>query len=367
MNENTTSTLKKNLNRLAVLAAVLLLLKIFNYTIQEFFPVFGLVLGQLLSAFLPFLLAFMIAFLLEPLVLKIIKAGKIKRIYASVLVIMLAVLGLLLMLILIGSRLYKEMAELATTFPAIYEQTVTLLSKEMGILQNYIEINPEIRSSLLASSEEIIVSLQGFLKEGSVGLLALLGALPGFLGVIIVTAVATLLTSMSFPEVQQWFFGRINRKYVNKTRLVAQDLGAALVGFLRSQFILVSITALITIGGLLIIGNKYAFTVGILVGLLDLIPVVGPALVFIPWIVVLLFTAGLGPALKILIIYAALTVIRQILEPKILSQNIGIHPLPTLMSIYVGMKLLGVVGLILGPAILIVYEAVRKAGLFHRG
>lgn len=365
MNENK-QNLKKNINRLVVITAVLLSLKLFTYTVQEFFPVFGLVLGQLVSAFLPFLLAFIFAFLLEPFVLKLIKYGKMKRAFASVLVILLAVILFVLLLVLIGSRLYKEMAELAAVFPSLYEQTVLILSEQIGILQNYIEINPEIHSSFLASSKEIIGSLQVFLKEGSVGLLAVLGSLPAFLGVILVTAVATLLTSMSFPTVKEWFFARIKGKYIHKTKLVTSDLGSALVGFLKSQLILVSITSLITIIGLLIIGNKYAFTVGILAGLLDLIPVVGPALIFIPWILVLLFTAGLGPALKVLIIYGVFTLVRQLLEPKILSQNIGLHPLLTLMSMYVGMKLLGMGGLILGPAILIVYEAVRKAGMFAR-
>jgi sporulation integral membrane protein YtvI len=205
--------------------------------------------------------------------------------------------------------------------------------------------------------------LEYLLRKGSVGLLAFLGALPGLMVVIVVTIIATLLTSMCFPEVKDWFFRRVKGKYNAKTRLVAADLGSALVGFLKAQTILVSVTSIVTTLGLLILGNKYAFTIGILAGLLDLIPVIGPSLIFIPWTVILLFIGGIGSALKVFLVYIAATVLRQILEPKILSQNIGIHPLPTLISIYVGLNLFGVSGLIIGPAAIVVYEAVRKAGL----
>ncbi len=366
MNQNKSSSLKSNLNRLVIIAGLLLLLKLFAYTVQEFLPVFSSVLGQLLSALTPFILAFIVAFLIEPVVQKIIRLFKIKRTYASVLVIIIVAIVLVLLLMVLGSRLYKELAELTTTFPMIYERTIALLTEQVGIFERYIELNPEIQNTIRSSTEDIIASLQFLLKKGSVGLLAFLGALPGLMVIIVVTTVATLLTSMSYPAAKDWFFSLFKGKYNAKTRLVAADLGSALVGFLRAQTILVSVTSIVCIVGLLILGNKYAFTIGILAGLLDLIPVIGPSLIFIPWAIVLLFTGGLTAALKVFLIYVAATIIRQVLEPKILSQNIGIHPLPTLISIYVGLSLFGVSGLILGPAAIVVYEAVRKAGLLSR-
>jgi sporulation integral membrane protein YtvI len=366
MSENKQSPLRVNINRLVIIAGILLLLKLFTYTVQEFLPVFGAVLGQLLTALFPFILAFIIAFLIEPIVVRMTRRLKIKRSYASALVIILVVIMLIFLLMLLGSRLYRELAELTTTFPGIYDRTVSLLTEQIGMFTHYIELNPEIQNTIRSSSEDIIASLQYLLRKGSVGLLAFLGALPGLMIVIVVTTVATLLTSMSFPAVKDWFFKKIKGKYVSKTRRVATDLGSALVGFLRAQTILVSVTSLVIIVGLLILGNKYAFTIGILAGLLDLIPVIGPSLIFIPWVFVLVFTGGISAALKIFIVYVAATVIRQILEPKILSQNIGIHPLPTLISIYVGLNLFGVSGLIIGPAAIVVYEAVRKAGLFSK-
>jgi len=358
-----TGSLRKNINRLVVVAAVLILLKLFTYAVQEFLPVFGFVLGKILTALLPFILAFLLAFLLEPLVVKVMKLLKIKRTYASLLVVIIAIILIILLLILLGSRLYIELAELATTFPTIYERTVVLLTNQATLLQNYLQLNPEIKEAITSSSQDIITSLQALFKKGSLALLAFLGALPRFLAVTVITLVATLLTSMSFPAVKEWFFNRIKGKYRSKAKVVAGDLGAAMVGYLRAQTILVAVTMIISTVGLLLIGNKYAFTVGILVGFFDLVPIIGPSVIFIPWTLVLLFTEGIGAALKIFVIYIAATVVRQILEPKILSQSIGLHPLPTLISMYVGLTLFGVGGLILGPAVIVVYEAARKAGL----
>lgn len=360
------SSLRINLNRLIVIASVLLLLKLFTYSVQEFIPVFGTVMGQVVSALFPFIIAFILAFLIEPLVAKLIKSFNLKRVYASLIVLTVVIISLVLLLILLGSRLYRELAELATTMPAIYEKTVTLIAEKSLIFQKYIELNPEIQNAITSSTQELLSTLQTIIKTGSKGLLTFLGALPGFMIIIVVAAVATLIISSSFPLVKEWFFQRIKGKHNAKTRIVATNLGSALVGFIRAMSILISVTALVSTVGLLLIGNKYALTLGILAGFLDLLPIIGPSLIFIPWTLVLLFTGEIALALKILLIYLVATVIRVALEPKVMSQNIGIHPLPTLVSIYVGLKLLGAAGLIIGPALVVFYEAVRKAGMFKK-
>ena len=113
-------------------------------------------------------------------------------------------------------------------------------------------------------------------------------------------------------------------------------------------------------------GNPYAFTIGFISALLDLLPIVGTGMIFVPWIVGLFILGSVSEGIKLLIIYLIATVIRQILEPKVMSQNIGIHPLATIISMYVGLKLLGGFGLILGPGLVIIYEALRKAGFFGK-
>lgn len=366
MNSIKRSSLRINLNRLIVAAFILVLLKLFTYTVQEFLPVFSSVMKQVFVALLPFIIAFILAFLIEPLVVKLSSSFKIRRIYSSLLVITVVIVFLVAVLVLLGSRLYRELAELATAFPLIYENNYNLVFEKIAVLQQYISLNPEIQNALNSSFQDLLNTLQTVIKTGSMGLLAFLGSLPGLLMVIVVSMIATLITSVSFPIVKEWLFKRIKGEYSVKSKLVASDLGSALVGFLRALFILVSVTTIVTTIGLLLIGNKYAFTLGILAGLLDLLPIIGPSLLFIPWIVVLLVSGQLALALKLLLVYLAATVLRAVLEPKIMSDNIGIHPLPTLISMYAGLKLFGAAGLIIGPALLVICVAVHKAGILAR-
>jgi predicted PurR-regulated permease PerM len=113
-----------------------------------------------------------------------------------------------------------------------------------------------------------------------------------------------------------------------------------------------------------LLGNRYAFTIGFISAFLDLLPIVGTGMVFVPWIIGLFVFGSASEGVKLLIIYLVATVIRQLLEPKIMAHSIGLHPLATLISMYVGLHLLGGFGLVLGPGLVIIYEALRKAGVF---
>ncbi|ADY56550.1 sporulation integral membrane protein YtvI [Syntrophobotulus glycolicus DSM 8271] len=360
------STLIRNLNLLIKIAAILLALKLFTYTFVDFLPVLGSVLSRLFSAFSPFILGIIFAFLMEPLVQKLCRNFRIKRVYSSILALSCIVFLMILLMIIAGNRLYHELADLTAAFPGLYENNMAFVGNQIDNIEKYIRLNPEIQNALKSSSQEIFSYAQVAVKNGSIGLLNILGSLPGFLVVIMVLVVSTLLTSISYPAVKEWFFRRFKEPLASKTRIVAAELGSALIGFLRAESILLSVTSLVVITGLLIIGNEYAFTLGLLTGLMDLLPVIGPGVIFIPWAIIVFISSGIGPALKILAVYAAATVIRQILEPKIMSHNIGLHPLPTLISMYVGLNLLGAAGIILGPTVIVIYEACRKAGLFNR-
>lgn len=353
-----------NLNRLAMVAFVLLALKLFAYFVQDFLPIFGQVLRHLISAFLPFIIALLIAYLLEPLVRHLIKILHLRRPYASLLTLIatIAVVGLFIFLIV--ARLYTELSELAVSLPN-YGSIIDLVSRQVDAVEKFVKVNPQVQSTLFTSTESLLKSVQEWAKSGSLMLLGFLAALPGIFIVTVVSIVATLLVSSSFPSVRHFLEGLFPKRWHGSAQIIGQDLGSALVGFLRAEAILVSVTTVTTILGLILIGNRYAVTIGVLTGIMDLIPVVGTGLLYVPWIVGLFLFGAMGEGLKLLVMWVTTVVLRQFLEPKIMSKNIGLHPLPTLISMYVGLQLLGGVGLILGPTVVIVYEAMRKAGIFN--
>ena len=351
-----------SINRLAVVTSIFVLLKVFTYFFQYFLPVFGSVIYKTFSAFLPFIIALLLAFLLEPLVVRLMRGIRIQRTYASVLTLILALAGVSLFIFLIVARLYTELSELAVSLPN-YGYLVDLVTRQVDAVERFVKVNPQIQNTLFASTESLARTLQDWAKSGSVFLLGFLTALPQVFIVMVVSLVATLLMSSTYPNVKEFISNLFPNRWHVSAQAISEDLGAAIVGYLRAQAILVSVTAFSTIGGLLLMGNRYAVTLGVLAGILDIVPIVGTGILFVPWIVGLVIMGSLGEGMKLLLMWIVTVTVRQFLEPKVLSNGIGIHPLPTLISMYVGLQLLGGIGLIVGPALVICYEALRKAGV----
>jgi len=352
-------------NRLAMVTTGLVLLKVFTYFFQDFLPVFGEVISKTFSAFLPFLIALLLAFLLEPLVVRLMRSMRIRRSYAAVLTLLIAITVVGFFVFLLVARLYTELSELAITMPN-YGYIVDFVSRQVDTVEKFVRVNPQIQNALTTSTESLAKTLQEWAKSGSAFLLGILTALPGVFIVMIVSLVATLMISSTYPNVKRFITNLFPRRWHVSAQAVSQDLGAAVVGYLRSLAILMSVTAFTTIIGLLLIGNRYAVTLGVIAGLLDAVPIVGTGLLFGPWIAGLFIMGFFGEGFKVILMWVITLVIRQFLEPKIMSQGLGLHPLPTLISMYIGLHFLGLAGILMGPAVVISYEALRKVGVIGR-
>ena len=131
------------------------------------------------------------------------------------------------------------------------------------------------------------------------------------------------------------------------------EIGSA---WLKTELILLAVTSSLCILGFLLIGNKYAWVLGIGVGLLDALPLFGSGVVLIPWGIWLFvqkrwFAGGL-----LIGIYVLCYFIRQILEARIMGDQVGLSPVETLIAMYVGLQLFGLAGFILGPIGLLLIE-----------
>jgi len=363
LNNSQRSQLRLNLNRLAVVTSILVGLKLFTYFVQEFLPVFGRVMNTLFYAFLPFILAFLIALLMEPLVIQLMQVMKLKRPVASLVTLILVIVGIGLFVTLITVRLYNELLDLSLSIPD-YSYFMSVLNQLIDRIEKFVVINPQIQATLNSSAAGLLNSLQNWATSASLALLNFLAAVPGFFIVLVIAIVATYMMSSSFLGVKRFVQGLIPRRWHTSAQSVGQDLGLAIIGFVRAETILISITGVTLTLGLLLMGNRYAFTIGFISAFLDLLPIVGTGMIYVPWAIVLLFMGAVPKALQLLAVWAVALTIRQIIEPKIMSKSIGLHPLPTLISMYVGLNLFGTVGLVLGPGSVIAYEALRKAGVF---
>jgi len=146
----------------------------------------------------------------------------------------------------------------------------------------------------------------------------------------------------------------------NQWQLTKAGLKRAMAGYFRAQGILMAIVGFIGMVGLIVLGNPYALVLGIVFAVLDFIPMLGPALILIPWAGISFITADIRLGFGLLIIYGVITVVRQIVQPKILGGQMGVHPLASLMSMFIGFRIFGILGFVVGPSLLIVFLAIKE-------
>jgi len=211
----------------------------------------------------------------------------------------------------------------------------------------------------------VVTKTEQFLSGAAAWLVGIVINLPQMFIFMLIVAIATFFLAKDWPAIRLKVLSMVPKNQKTKASFLFNDLTRTFVGFLKAQATLVSITALWFIVGLKVLGIDYALTIGLIAGLLDILPVLGPGAIMVPWLIWELVIGNTKLGIGILVIYLLASAVRQLLEPRILGNNIGLHPLLTLLSLYVGLQLAGVVGMILGPILVVLVMSMYKAGVFN--
>jgi sporulation integral membrane protein YtvI len=148
-----------------------------------------------------------------------------------------------------------------------------------------------------------------------------------------------------------------------KVFVVTSELSKAGIGFIKAQIILSLITFFMAFVGLSILQVSYTALLSLLIVIVDILPILGTGSVLVPWAIVAILQGNHFLGIGLIILFLVITVVRRIVEPKVYSSSLGISPLAALISLYIGFKLLGIVGVFLGPAMVIVYDTLKKANV----
>ncbi|MEW6541024.1 MAG: sporulation integral membrane protein YtvI [Bacillota bacterium] len=329
--------------------------------------VLGYITRYMLPIILPFLVALMISLLIEPLVRFLQERLRFPRPAAAigVLLVLLAAVGAVLTaatlrlvaeLQHLSSLLPHHIAHFRNTFDRLIDEAVTIYGRLSPAAVSYID-------GLIASAGE---GLEGLLTGALGTSLELLAAVPLIIIVTIITFVATYFFSRDSEKLREAWIRAIPEPWGIKSLLIVREGFGAFIRFFRAQCVLVGITMAITTTGLLIIGTPYAVSIGIVTGIFDLIPMLGPTAIFVPWIVWCVLTGSYSLAMKLFILYAILFIVRSSLEAKVVAKSLGLHPLAVLVAMYVGLKVMGILGLILGPILVVVVQGAIMAGRHAR-
>ena len=296
----------------------------------------------LLPILLPFLLAWGLALLLRPLNARLSEKSGLPYRLVSVLTLLFTLFAAFFLLFLLGSRL---IAELRAAILALSEGEVPILERIMG---------------LFSAEGDAVNALVSVLIDHAVEVL--LAALPPLVGGFVLSLPAVLLFLLISVVAAFYFSLDLSRVHAAIRRLLPPSLGDTLtalradafrfgMGYIRSYLILAGMIFLIMLIGLSILGVRYALLLSILLAAVDILPVLGIGVILLPWGILAIAFGDTTLGIGLLVLFGTAEILRQVIEPRLLGAALGVHPLLSLFSLYLGARLFGIFGLILGPVI----------------
>jgi len=330
-------------------------------------------LGLLYALFtvgMPFLLAIVIAIFLETPVLALMKGLKLNRIAASTIVCTVFLLVLFGVAYWIGAGAVAQLLEFINKMPVYLDEVSKYFNETVAktqLLYNSLpeDVAAQVQSGLREGIQMLVSLLKDFAGSVSSFLLGAAKALPSLFVAFIVFLVALYMFSFSLPTLKTQFINLFEERSRGKVENVLGNLRNSIFGFLRAQFIMSGLTYIISLAGLLILDVNYAMAIALMIVLVDILPILGTGSFIVPWAIYLLIKGEIGIAIGLIVLFLILTVFRRTIEPKVLGDSIGISPLSTLVSLYVGFELMGVIGLFFGPIVVMIYQAMRRVGLLQ--
>ncbi len=318
----------------------------------------------LFPVLLPFLLALILSMLLERPVRWLERRLRLPR-GVAVCGVLLAVLGAVgVTLTWFVVYLVDELSRLMAGIPAYKQEVQYQLQRILAWSWHLYGRLPTWATGYLDQNLTAVANgIHGFVARVVNSLLRGLAAVPGVLLVLLVALLATYFLGRDRPQLVRWWLRWLPEPWGVRTLEAVARAWGAFGGYVRAQVILASITTVIALVGLRVIGSSYVLSLGLTIGLFDLLPILGPSAIFLPWLAWCLATGGTVLAVKLLILYGLILVVRQLLEARVVAAAVGLHPLAALVAMYGGLKLLGVGGLILGPILFIALQAFARSAV----
>lgn len=339
---------------------------IFSLLATAAFVVIGL---KALGFLMPFVVGWVISAIASPLVNWLERRLKIVKKLGSALIVILVLALIVLLLYFAISRLAGEIGDLTKNFPEMYAQLESGL-RQIGdtlsgvfaklpkgvqngwntIVENLDSYMGEVVSRV---SEPTVTAAGNFAKR-----------LPSYLIAFIVAVMSAYFFTVEREEVIRWMKKVSPESVTKRMSLVMDNLRYAVGGYFKAQFKIMAVVFAILLVGLAILGVHYFVLVAFLIAFLDFLPFFGTGTAMIPWAVYKFFMGDYKVTVALVILYVVTQLVRQLLQPKMVGDSIGLNPLATLFLLYIGYRLDGVIGMILAVPVGMILINMCQAGAF---
>ena len=340
----------------------------------------ALFFGRILLVFLLIFIAFKIAVFLSPFVLAVLfsmivtkiakflnSKVKLPKKISTAIALMIVFATVVGLISLIVTKLILEIYSLSFNISTYAQEIRLWIDNFMNFMNRGTiildRIPEQILNQLKGSVSDIISMATSKISVILNNILSFITSLPNVVIYFFVTVIATVFMSLDKQNIILFVEKQLPASWLNKIYTLKNDLLSVVGGYLKAQAMLITICFFELLIGLNLfhfmgLNVQYPLTFAIIICAIDALPILGAGAFMIPWIVVSLIVKDFKMAVALLILYVIVTAVRQLLEPKLYSQNIGVHPLITLLSMYTGLKLAGFIGIIMGPAVVIILKNV---------
>ncbi len=327
----------------------------------------------LLFAIMPFVFAWGIAVILRTPARFISEKTKISPKIASCLTASLFFIFAFSASFFLFASLWKEISDIYRNF---ISESVKYIRHAEQISENVYDLllkTPVIGNAFFEKfdSKSVILKLgdciERFLPEiatflGSI-VAKIASGIPYIVLFLFVTIISVFYFSIELEKIDNFAKKLFSKKETTVLFIIKDEIISVLFGYIRAYSFIILMTFTELFIGLSIIGEKYALLISFFTAIIDILPILGAGTVLIPWGIVLIVTNNFKTGIGVLVLYLAITIIRQIAEPKIVGSFLGLHPLCALMAMYIGLRVAGIFGIFIFPFAAVVAKNVCKRTL----
>lgn len=323
----------------------------------------------LLGLLMPFVLALVLTWILNPAIVKVQRrfGGSRKALSLVLLILIFTIVGGVLAALVYS--IVSEVASLVMNWPSIWADSLqpAIVGLEDFLSGLFAGLPDQVSQGATAALDKLVA----WLNEMIPSMLSHVGSaagsfafsIPSFAVALVIFVMATYFIASDYPRLRLMVTDRLSPSVRDFFGSVKRTAVAAFGGYVKAQLILSVVIFFILLVGFVVINQPYSVLLAFLLAVLDFIPIVGSGTVMVPWAVADLFLGEYRHAVELMVIWGIIALFRRGAEPKVVGDQTGLSPILSLISIYVGMKIAGVAGMILGPVLCMVVINVGRLGV----
>lgn len=330
-----------------------------------------LIIPRLLGLFLPFVIGWIVAMIANPLVKFLENKVKLLRKHSSAIIIIVVIAAIVGTLYLIISLLFRESKQLAGDLPYIIEQVELQLNNISYNIRDLSQDMPEAVQQFLNNLlDNINKNLMEFEPREDLLTFSVASNLAQNIADFFLTLIITILSAYFFivkrDELMAGCRKILPSSVIEGWQFIYDNFTKAVGGYFKAQFKIMLVLSVIMFAGFEILKVSYSVLLALGIAFLDFLPVFGTGAILWPWALIDMLSGNYFRAIGLVVIYLVCQVTKQVLQPKMVGDSIGISPLSTLIFLYVGYKLYGVIGMIIGVPVGMVIVNLYRVGMFDR-